>query len=532
MSATPTLSLRKAQINFMDLSEEHRICAFVARRQFGKTTVFSHIALKKMMKRKNHTVIFGSAKLNLAREIVRKEAAVIQSAIGALRARVADRKRVEIADSQNGQVPDRLTEDDFADLFEAQRLEFRYYHSSSSYSRTKVVALRDDTVGETGDLMCDEIGRVKSWREVWEAIEPIIASDPTFRCVLSTTPPPDDTHFSFEMLVPPAGTIFPVNPGGNIYRSEMNIPILRVDAYDAWADGVPVYDQDKGVAMPPEEHRRRSFNKEGWDRNYGIKFILGGTAACGILQLQTAQQRGVGECELFLVEDDHDYREALTWLSRRTGQFAAIGLGYDVATTTKEKSNPSVLSIIERDANDFIYRAALVWKTRDPDIAIERVKGVVELLNRRPGGRVKAMCIDATNEKYFAERVRKELRSEVPVRLIVSSESITPEMMPGNDKPTNWKEYLGDQYVGILDDNHLTLPASVYIKTDHRLVLKDRGKFVCEPDEEGRHGDTFDAGKLAVEALIGKSDAIQTVEGTRLGTSSQRVKMFVPHRLT
>ena len=72
---------RAGQRRFMQMVETHRLLGLLARRQYGKTSIMALIALKKMMKRKNHTVVFGSAKLNLSREIVRKEAAIMQSAI-------------------------------------------------------------------------------------------------------------------------------------------------------------------------------------------------------------------------------------------------------------------------------------------------------------------------------------------------------------------------------------------------------------------------------------------------------------------
>lgn len=36
-------------------------------------------------------------------------------------------------------------------------------------------------------------------------------------------------------------------------------------------------------------------------------------------------------------------------------------------------------------------------------------------------------------------------------------------------------------------------------------VKKERGQFVCLADEQGRHGDTFDALKNAREVLKGKA---------------------------
>ena len=64
---------RAGQVAFERDLDRHRVCAFLTRRQYGKTTNAARIALKKMMRTKGHTVIFGSVKLDLGREIVRKE---------------------------------------------------------------------------------------------------------------------------------------------------------------------------------------------------------------------------------------------------------------------------------------------------------------------------------------------------------------------------------------------------------------------------------------------------------------------------
>jgi len=46
------------------------------------------------------------------------------------------------------------------------------------------------------------------------------------------------------------------------------------------------------------------------------------------------------------------------------------------------------------------------------------------------------------------------------------------------------------QFISELDDNDLVLPER-YIREDFRLVRKEKGQFVCEPDAHGRHGDTL-----------------------------------------
>lgn len=496
------LKLRPAQKRFHQFVDAHRISAFLARRQYGKTTTVAGVALKKMMRQRGHTVIFGSAKLSLSREIVRKEAQIMQGALLGLQAAA----RLRFTDAANGKaIPANIDADEFAGIFEAQRLEFRFYHSNteSDYSRTKVVALLPDTVGETGDLMLDEVGRVKNFREVWEAVKPIISSNPEFRCTLTTTPPPDDTHYSFELLAPPIGVDFQPNPEGNTYLSELGVHVLRVDAYDAYAGGVPLYDDSTGEPLTPEEHRRRDHDKDAWDRNYGVKFLVGGSAACGLLFLDTAQRRGVGQCQCFVISDDLDFDHAIAWLARNLGAGKA-GLGVDWATTEKAVSNPTAVAVAERDGSGFILRAVFVWKTNDPDIAEERLTKIVRTVNeRKEGGRARRLCQDFTSEKYFGKRIKKVLGGLVPVENVVASETIE---LPGGEKVTR-KQWLGSQYIAELEDNHLTLPPERYLREDHRLPKREKGNFVCEPDAQGRHGDTFDACKLAVHSLVAKGDA-------------------------
>jgi hypothetical protein len=527
-----------------------RVFAMLFERQAGKSTTLADIALLKMMKIPNYTVIYASASLllgteivlkateassNAARDLIEKEAGVLQGAAERFQSDAREAgMQFATADAGKDKLVQSLSADDFADLFEKQRLEFRVYHDRTRYSRTKVIAPNVATArGWSGTVLLDEIAFIRGFMDLWIAIEPIIDTQQEFKVVLSTTPPQDDTHASFELLAAPAGMQFTPNPRGNWYESESGIPVLRADAFDTHLAGKKIFDVRTGEEITPTQSFQRAISKEGWRINHGLQWIVGGTAACNLLLLKTAQERGVNKCSLFLIDEDGDFDSAIAWLALNLDPDATTAIGFDVATTTEDTSNPSVCAIVQGSAIDVVIKAFVVWKTRDPEVARERLSQIVTVINRRPGGRVKSMCIDATNEKYFAEDLRRLLRAEVAVRLIVASEGITPEQRPSLEKPTNWKEFLGDQYVGVLEDNCLTLPPQVYVRTDHRLVKKDRGKFVCKPSPDGMHGDTFDAGKLAVEALIGKTDAIESLDPAtyRLGVQTQRFSMFVPHRL-
>lgn len=522
--------VRAGQLEFERGINDHRIAGFLTRRQYGKTTEAARIALKKMMRTPGHTVVFGSVKLDLGREITRKESEAMQKAFSVIAQQAAAAKaQLDVVDDRGRSVA-QVHMDDWADLYESSKLEFRLYHSRTIYSRTKVVALTPEAVGETGDLILDEVGRVKKFREVWEAVKPIISSNPAFRCILTTTPPPDDTHYSFELLAPPLDAELPVNPKGNWYQSELGVWVLRVTAWDAYADGVMLYDDDTGAPITPDESRRRDHDKDAWDRNYGVKFVFGGTSACGIPQIDSAQRRGVGQCGLFRIDTDLDFDSALHFLTSHLTE-GPVGLGWDLATTTKESSNPSAFTVLEQRGVELIARAVFTWKLSDPDVALERARRIALAVKaRKEGGPARRLCVDATNERYFAETVRKELAALLPVELVIGSETIE---LPGREETITMKQYLGSQLVAELDDNHLWLPPERYLREDWRLVKKEKGQFVCDPDVDGKHGDTFDGTKLALRALRSTQGALTTTAGIRLSNSrpTGRRPVFKPWRL-
>jgi len=157
----------------------------------------------------------------------------------------------------------------------------------------------------------------------------------------------------------------------------------------------------------------------------------------------------------------------------------------------------------------------IVWKTKDPNIAKERFRAGVQVVNaRKDGGRARRLCIDATNERYFASEVRDELGGLVPVELVIGSETIE---LPGKEEKITMKQMLGAMYVAELNDNHLALPPERYLKEDHRLPRMEKGQFVCDPDVMGRHGDTFDSGKNSIWALKSNNGAIRETEGIVIG---------------
>lgn len=486
------------------------------RRQLGKTTTIAHLALKRMMQKKGHLFTFASASLMVGREVIYREAAILQSALEELgkQAAKADLK-LEVRDRDSSKLPGALDLDGFADVFNRSALEMRLYHDRNTFSRTQVIAPNPATArGYSGDVAIDEIGFIKNFRELWEAMEPIASRQQDFRCLLATTPPDDDAHYSFELAVPPDDAVFPVSPEGHWYESQAGVLVHRCDVFDGYAAGVKLYDTNTREALTPAEHRARALDKDAWDRNYALIFKHGGTAACSLSGLHHAQVTGRGRCVAVQMDRDSDLDPALRALAGVLGK-GKVGLGLDVATTEKEKSNPSALAVIEQDGLDFPVRLILRWKTADPERTreiIERVLGVV--VARTEGGKARRLCIDATNERFFATALKRLLSGKVFCELVIASEVITH-----HSEDITMKAYLGNCLVNALDDGHLPIPPERWVKDDWRLVFRDKGSFVNELDAAGNHADTFDAAKLALHGVLGKRNgpawamAASVVEG-------------------
>lgn len=190
-----------------------------------------------------------------------------------------------------------------------------------------------------------------------------------------------------------------------------------------------------------------------------------------------------------------------------------IGLGLDIATTEKKKSNPSALAVTEQIGSDYYVRLLLRWKTSNDLVTTGILRNLLFLIAPR---RPRRLCIDATSERFFAAAIKREFAAMVPVDLIVSSEAT--EYL--GEKMT-YKQYLGNLLVNTLEDGHLFLPDEPWVRNDFRQVQRAKGSFLAEPDEAGNHADGFDAVKLSLHGLIasgGPAEASAAQVGTFGGT--------------
>lgn len=170
------------------------------RRQSGKTTTLALRALREMAAHPGRLITFASASLLVGHEVIEKEAHLFREI---LRHVQSQQKNPIVAEDAHGRdVLADGTDDDFAAAFESRRMVVKLWHDDTVYSRTQVIAPNPATArGFTGSVMIDECGLIADFRGVWDAMIYIMSSDPSFTCLLATTPPIDDNHFSHELLL-------------------------------------------------------------------------------------------------------------------------------------------------------------------------------------------------------------------------------------------------------------------------------------------------------------------------------------------
>jgi hypothetical protein len=509
-------------------------------RQCRKSTTLGDLAFDSMSKAPGRTVIAASASLLTAAELVSKTITSAEQAILVTREADAMRKALDqstdeaggklklvCANAETGKVYASLNEDDYRDLYASKRLEMRLHFTRSDYSRLLIIAPNPATArGWTGDVFRDEalFTAVELERDLRIAVKPIMDTDPSFRMFYASNLCKEDRHPGFEQTLPEPGAEFPVNPSGNFYRGQDGILIHRVALVDAYAAGHVLYDDREGKPLTYEQFLAAPANKLGLNGSYLLNHEFGGTAAIDFLALNSAQRRGAGQCMTFHILSDSDFETGLRFLAAMKTP-DVCGVGIDPATTTREISNPTALTVTYDTAGLYCERAVFLWKEKNPKIARDRIRRILQLIAPRRA------CIDATGEAYFARETADDLGALCPWELVDARVKVEP-VPPGYERDPIYKTWTGDRYSGMVNDNRLVCPGDEYYKDDHRMVVKTGGLYACEPDpRDGKHGDTFDSGKLALHALTSNNGAIESVTGWSFGQHANVRGGFKPRHL-
>jgi hypothetical protein len=535
---------------------ETRHMALYWARRCRKSTTLGEIAFDQMSVAPGRMVVGASASLLLGRELISmgltamEQAAIVAQEAAAVRAAFENGATEQgldfkIADGSKDKILTGLTAEDFADLYVSRKMELRLYFDKTHYSREQVIAPNPATCRSwRGTVLLDEFPYIPKGQaeELRIAADPMMRDTPDLKMIYAGNLAMSDTHSYFEMTLPreiTAGTEedqFPPNPAGHLYIGQQGILIHRVALKDAYAAGHLLYD-DHGQAMSYEECRRFPQLRAGWDVSYALNHKPGGAAVIDLIALVTSQRRGAGQCSFVYVDSDGEFRHAVELLLYNLKD-GPVGIGFDVATTTGELSNPSSVTVTERMGSEKFQRLVCVWKEKKPQVARERLTAIVQAVRSRPtGGGARRLGIDASNERYFAEETADLMAAMVPVQLVISGNIVEPRP-PGyseKDGNINYKTFLGDLYAAGVNDGRIIVPADEYLKSDHRMVMKDGGRYVCVPDADGKHGDTFDSGKIAELMLMSgggiNAENIKDISTGGRQPGARHLPRFIPRRL-
>ena len=478
------------------------------RRQGRKTTTFAWQGLRWMLENPGCLVTFATCSLALGSELSEREVQMLMDIVKTIRAEAnPDVVKVECEAEQ-------LPWYDIADLYTHNRLEVTLHHDRSTRSRTKIIAANYATSrGYSGFVLLDEIGFIRDFKLFFEAVEPIFSANPDYRLWMATTPPEDDSHFSYELSAYPPEHDFIPNARGNWYENESGVPVHRVSAEDAEEAGVHLYDSKTRQTVTPEQHRAKALDKTAWDRNYGLIFTQGGVSAISLIALHQAQKAGaVAGC--IFVEDElpPDWVLALDPTAETT-------VGADPATTEKEKSNPFSVTVMQDRGTQYVASLIFRFKSSDPVKCRMLLKEIVE------GSTPTALVIDATSERFWAAETKTELEPLTNVVLVVNSERT--EYL---GESITFKSYLGNLVVNAIEDRMLALPPEKDVRDDFRLVRRFRGGFDNMLDNAGHHGDTFDSTKNALYGFFVDS-GIVSASAVHVGGSDPDQKSTTSGRM-
>jgi hypothetical protein len=538
-SKPPPRVRREYQRHALVASRQAREMIWFWARRCRKSTTLGDLAFDEMAGSPRRTVIAASASLLLGSEIVgmtltaTEQAGIVAAEATALRDVFAegahDRAlKVTTANAETGKELAGLTPEDFAALYKASKLEMRLWHDRTAFSRLRIIAPNPATArGWGGTVLRDEAGYTPAALEadLRVATKPIFDTDPTFKLIYASNLSRDDRHPFFEDTLPAPDFNPPPDACGHLYTGQTGKLVHRVRLADAYAAGHVLFD-NRGAPLTYYQFIADPANKLGKEINYTLEHQRGGLAVIDLLAMMTAQKRGATEGAFVLFQDESEMQHVEQVL-RRYCRDGTIGVGLDQASTTGETSNPTSITVMERLGGEFFTRLILVFREKRPQIIRERLRRILHVLRDRPAGHVRRLCIDASNDRLAAQEHADNLRVLVPVELVINSASIQP---PGYAEPVNYKTYLGDAYAAAFNDGKHSVPADAYIKKDHRLVVKDRGRYDATPDPDGAHADTFDSGKLAQHALEGISAAITHPEAIRLGGQASARPVFQPRR--
>ena len=311
--------------------------------------------------------------------------------------------KFQVSSSKDGKEGGRMSVESF-------KLEMRVT-SAEGVGRIKVLAANPRTArGFSGDLILDEFAFHEDSAAIWEAAEPILASNPDFKCRIASTgngkhnmfyrlasgfrneegikenieqPTSNAQHPRKEEDAPAEGLQTETEgkdaPAGRLYTSGSGFLVSRVTRTEAHRMGVEIYSLKgkKRTAITPAEARAQALDKRAYDQNYECAF------ADENMTLLTYELIAAAQSEVVTIDNQAWSAESLKRMQLAAGP---LEVGNDIG----RKRDLSMVTVIERDGQ--VRRIIAMLKMEDMRLPDQMEQ--VALVCEKP--RFRAYCGDMT----------------------------------------------------------------------------------------------------------------------------------------
>lgn len=380
-------------------------------------------------------------------------------------------------------------------------------------SRIKVLAANPRTArGFSGDLILDEFAFHEDSQAIWEAAEPILASNKDFLCRIASTGNGKHNlfyhfaararnHDSYDAELPAGGPCFEYSRNG--YK------LSRVTRSLAHILGQKVHDPQSREEITPEKARSRAIDKRAYDQNYECAFADECLTLLTMELINAAEGEGIGTiCE-------QEWSAGAMELMR--GAQGRLFAGFDVA----RNGDLSVITVME-ELNETLFVRAIL---RMRNLRLPEQQSHLGKVCRLP--RFHRAAIDMTGlglglvefaqEEFGASKIRGvNFAGTVPATKAAQAEGRKSETV-------RVTEAMAMALLQAYEERRIRHPADERLREDLRKPEKitspgGRVSIAATRDEAG-HADHFWSFALALEARGDSAPpfAYRTIAHRRIG---------------
>lgn len=343
--------------------------------------------------------------------------------------------------------------------------------------RIKVLAANPRTArGFSGDLILDEFAFHEDSAAIWEAAEPILASNPDFLCRIASTG--NGVRNMFYRMA-----------------TEGKFKLSRVRRTDAYRMGVKIYDASTRAPITPEQAREAAMDKAAYDQNYECAFASETGALLTHDLINAAAWDGGVICE----QD---------WTEEAMGLLAAAKFPLYAGCDVARRRDFTFIPVGEREGGEFRVLACL--RMRDMRLPDQRARLLPVLA--LPGFSMMAIdmtgiglgLFEFTEDKYPGKIMGVDFGTSVPVTKRIQTE--------GRKAPTvRVTEAMAMELLGVYEDARIKHPVDAIYRDDlrkpERITTPGGRTSIAATRDEAGHADHFWGNALMVWAAAAASAA-------------------------